>query len=158
MEEFNVEQFLSESQEAVELDTIRIPIPDGEYVGQIGTEPGSVDLSHGVGKNGKPWLRLNLKITIPDANLKAQLKRAPTDPDPVVYYGFFIDLNEQGKTDWRPQRNINLAKVRAAVGQNKAGAWNFMMLAGQQIKLVIKQKKGEDGEMRSEVVTVMKPL
>jgi hypothetical protein len=156
--EFNVEQFLNETVDAAELDTQRIPVPSGEYLGQIGTEKGDVDLKTGLSKkNQKPWMALQLKVRITDANLAAQLKRDPNEPI-VLYYNTFVDLNEQGKTDWRPQKNINLGKIRSAVGQNKAGPWSFMQLAGQPVKVSVKQKPGEDGEPRSEIVAFAKAM
>jgi hypothetical protein len=156
--EFNVETFLNETVDAAELDTQRIPVPPGEYTGQIGTEKGDVDIRHGISKkNGRPWMSLQLKVRITDANLAAQLKKEPNEPI-VLYYNTFVDLNEHGKTDWRPQKNINLGKIRSAVGQNKAGPWSFMQLAGQPVKVLVKQVKGDDGEPRSEIVSFAKAM
>jgi hypothetical protein len=151
---FNVNEFLSENIDAP-LDTKRDPIPEGEYSAQIGIDDKSVDLQAGVSaKNQKPWLRLDLTLELTDPNLAAQLKRDKV----VVRYGLMLDLNEQGKLDTRPQRNINLGKLRDAVDQNRPGNWNFFMLKGQPLKVKIKHRANEENPMEpfSEVAGVTK--
>lgn len=151
--QFDPNAFMNETIDGV-LDTKIDPIPEGEYLGQIGTEEKSVDLAHGVSpKNQKPWMRLDVQIDLPDPNLKAQLKRERV----TARYSIMLDLNEtNGKLDTRPQRNVNLGKLRDAVNQNRPGAWSFAMLKGQQLKVKIKHRKADDGNTYSDVVAVTK--
>lgn len=150
---FNVAEFMNESIDGV-LDTKIDPIPEGEHMGQIGTGDKDVDLQTGIGKNQKPWMSLVLLVTLTDPNLAVQLKREQVR----ARYNFFLDLNDAGKLDLRPQRNVHLGKLRDAVGQNKPGAWNFNMLKGQPIKVKIKQKLLDSGDTVSEVVSVTRAV
>lgn len=153
-QQFDVNAFMNETVDAV-LDTSFVPVPDGDHMGQIGVEEKSVDISHGVSpKNNKPWMRLDVQVELTDPNLKAQLKREKV----TVRYGIMLDLNEQGKLDMRPQRNVNLGKLRDAVNQNRPGPWSFAMLKGQPIKVRTKQRKAEDGSdnIYTDVVAVAK--
>jgi hypothetical protein len=153
---FDVASFMNESIDAT-LDTKLDPIPEGEHMAQIGTDDKDVDLASGVSaKNGRAWLRLDMRVTFTDPNLAAQLKREKV----TGRYSIMLDLNEQGKLDLRPQRNINLGKLRDAVGQNRPGPWNFNMLKGQPIKVKVKQKPNEDDPMNpySEIVGVTRAV
>lgn len=138
-QQFDVNAFMNETVDGV-LDTSIVPVPDGEHMGQIGTGEKDVDIQVGE-KNGKPWMRAIVMVELTDPNLKAQLKRDQVK----VRYDFFVDLNEQGKIDTRPQRNVNLGKLREAVNQNRPGAWAFGMLKGQPLKVKTKQEKATDG-------------
>lgn len=152
---FDVNAFLNESIDA-ELDTKIVPIPEGEHMGQIGTGEKDIDISGGVSeKNNKPWMRADIRIRLTDPNLATQLQREEV----WARYSVMIDLNEQGKFDTRPQRNVNVGKLRDAVGQNRAGTpWNWMLLKGQPIKVKIKHRKADDGNIYSDVVAVTKAL
>jgi hypothetical protein len=153
-QQFDVNAFMNETVDAV-LDTTIVPVPDGDHMGQIGTEEKSVDISTGVSaKNNRPWMRLDLIVDLTDPNLKAALKRDRV----TVRHSVMLDLNEQGKLDMRPQRNVNLGKLRDAVNQNRPGAWSFAMLKGQPIKVRTKQRQADDGSgnIYTDVVAVAK--
>ena len=155
-QEFDVNAFMNETFDAGQLDTQIIPVPEGEHMAQIGTDEKDVNVRTGVSqKNNRAWMMLELNCYLTDPNLAAQLKRE----NPRVRYSFMLDLNNDGKLDLGPQRNVNLGKLRDAVGQNKPGAWSFAMLRGQPIKVKVKQKKSEDGESTySEVVGVTRAM
>lgn len=147
---FDVNAFMSENIDAP-LDTKIDPIPEGEHLGQIGIGDKDVDVATGISpKNNKPWMRCDLMIDLSDPNLLAQLKREKVR----ARYGVMIDLNDSGKLDTRPQRNVTLGKLRDAVGQNKPGLWNFNMLKGQPIKVKIKHRVLDNGDIVSDVVGV----
>lgn len=137
--EISAEQFLNESVEMPELDTTFTPIPEGEYTGQIGTDEKDVDVRVG-SKNDKPWMQATVQVVLSDPNLLALMKR---DEPVKVRYQFFVDLHE-GKMDTRPQRNVKLGALKAAVGQNKGGTWNWGMLKGQPLRVTIKQEAAKD--------------
>jgi hypothetical protein len=154
--QFDVNAFMNENIDTP-LDTRLDPIPEGEHMGQIGIGEKDVDVVAGVSaKTQKPWLRVDMFIDLTDPNLAATLKREKVR----VRYSVMIDLNEQGKLDTRPQRNINLGKLRDAVGQNKPGPWNFNMLKGMPIKVKVKQKPNENDPTSpySEVVAVTRAI
>lgn len=152
--QFNVAEFMNESIDGV-LDTKIEPIPEGEHMAQVATGEKDIDLSSGVSpKNNKPWLRLDVMLNFTDPNLAAQLKREQVKGR----YSIMLDLNEQGRLDLRPQRNVHLGKLRDAVGQNRPGAWNFNMLKGQPLKVKVKHKTLDSGDTISEVVSVTRAL
>lgn len=141
-QDFDAAAFMAETIDA-EFDTEIIPIPEGEHLGQIGTGPDDVKVSYGISpKNNKPWMRADIRIRLTDPNLAQQLQREEV----WARYSLMLDLNENGKLDTRPQRNVNLGKLRAAVGQNiKGQPWAWSMLNGQAVKVKIKQRKADDG-------------
>lgn len=151
-QEFDVNAFLNETIDG-ELDTKIIPIPEGEHMAQIGTGDKDVDVSRGISpKNNKPWMRLDVRMKLTDPNLAASLQREEV----TARYSIMLDLNEAGKLDMRPQRNVNLGKLRDAVNQNRPGPWSFLNLKGNPIKVKIKQRKADDGSdtVYSDVVAV----
>lgn len=151
-QEFDVNAFLNETIDG-ELDIKIIPIPEGAHMGQIGTGDKDVDVSRGISqKNNKPWMRLDVRIRLTDPNLAQQLQREEV----TARYSIMLDLNEEGKLDLRPQRNVNLGKLRDAVGQNRPGPWSFMQLKGQPVKVQVKHRKADDGNVYSDVVAVTK--
>ena len=152
--QFDVASFMNESIDSV-LDTKIEPIPEGEHMAQIGVGEKDIDIAVGVStKNQKPWMRLDMMLTFTDPNLAAQLKREQVKGR----YSIMLDLNEQGRLDLRPQRNVNLGKLRDAVGQNRPGPWNFNMLKGQPIKVKVKHKTLDSGDTVSEVVGVTRAI
>lgn len=152
--QFDVNAFMNETVDGA-LDTTIVPVPDGEHLGQIGTDEKSVDIAYGVSpKNNRPWMRLDLQVELVDPNLKALLKREKV----TVRHSIMLDLNEKGKLDMSPQRNVNLGKLREAVNQNRPGSWNFGMLKGQPLKVKTKQRQADDGSgnIYTDVVAVTK--
>jgi hypothetical protein len=152
----NAASFLTENFEGV-LDTHLVPIPIGEHLAVIGTGEKDVDFQFGVSqKSNKPWMRVDLMLDYPDPNLASQLKREKVRSR----WGIMIDLDENGKPDFRPQRNIRLGQLRDAVGQNKPGPWNFNMLKGQQIKVRHEHEPNEKDPQSpySNVVAVTKAV
>lgn len=154
--QFNVAEFMNETIDA-QFDTKRILIPEGEHLAMIGTGDKDVDLTHGVSTKGatpKPWLRLDMMLDFTDPNLAQQLMR-----DQVRgRYSIMLDLNEAGKLDTRPQRNINLGKLRDAVNQNRPGPWSWNQLKGQPLKVKVKWATLDNGEQISEIVSCTKAM
>lgn len=151
---FNAAEFMNESYDGV-LDTSIVPIPEGEHMAQIGTGEKDIDVTSGISsKNNKPWLQLVMMLDYTDPNLAIQLKREKVRGR----WSVMLDLNEAGKLDMRPQRNVTLGKIRDAVGQNKPGPWNFNLLKGQPIKVKIKHKTLDSGDVVSEVVSCTRAL
>lgn len=155
-QQFNVAEFMNETYDGV-LDTRIDPIPEGEHMAQIGTGDKDVDLAFGIAKSTqKPWMRLDMMLDYTDPNLATLLKREKVRGR----YSIMLDLNEAGKLDWRPQRNVHLGKLRDAVGQNRPGPWSFGQLRGQPIKVKVKQKPNENDPLSpySEVVSVTRAI
>lgn len=128
------------------VDTQRTPIPVGEYVGQIGPLSDK-SIASGTSKDGKPWTRLDLDITIPDPSGSI---KAVTGRDPVVTRaGVMLDVTADNKLDCSTGKNLRLFKVFAAAGwptndKNQLNpGWNFGFLAGKSIKVKIAHRPNE---------------
>lgn len=111
--------------------TVRIPVPAGEHLAVIS----AVDCSKWTSKDGsKSGLRLDLKFSIDDANVKALLGRDKVE----LQQGVMLDLTEAGSLDFSKGRNVQLGRLRDAAGLNEAGKpFSFPMLDGKVVKIVV---------------------
>lgn len=122
MSTFNPEEFLN-TQVDTSFDTKRTPIPErDDYIAVIGS--GEKDVLPRVAKD-----RVILDITweILDDALKASLRL----PRITVRQSVFLDLDENGKLAKGTNANVQLGRVRDALGQNQPGqAWSPRLLKG----------------------------
>lgn len=86
-------------------------------------------------ENGEQFLvspKLKLKMLVTDEGIRDQLN-AKEGKDLIFYYAINIQLNENGQIDWGPNANLDLARLRAALGQNIEGiVWGFNQLKNCQ--------------------------
>lgn len=131
---FNADLFLQTTFEEA-LDDKRIPVPAGEYIGQI-TELKTRSGIIGKGeRQGEAWASLNIQIELADDALKTLLKREKI----IVYYSPMLDLTSSGGLDMGPQRNVALGALRTATGQNTKGQpWQPAMLVGHMVRCSVK--------------------
>lgn len=135
--QFNPELFLNTTVDAV-LSTEYVNLPVGDYVGVIGPigpdNFKSFDIKRGENA-GKKAYRLDLEILIddPEGKLREELGGRP----PKVFDGIMLDLKADGSLEFGKGRNVQLGKLRDALGQNKAGPWSFGMMASQPVKVSI---------------------
>ncbi len=133
---FNPELFLNTTVDAV-LSTEYVNLPVGDYVAVIGPITAdsfkSFDIKRGENA-GKKAYRLDLELMVddPEGKLKELLGRPPK-----VFDGIMLDLRADGSLEFGKGRNVQLGKLRDAVGQNKAGPWTFGNLAGQPVKITV---------------------
>jgi hypothetical protein len=123
--------------------TVYTPIPEGEFKAIIDKQ---------AIRQAKESIILDITWKIDDATVTAE-----TGIDnPSCRQSLFLDINEGGTIDFSKGKNINLGRLREALGQNKSGqAWQFGMLVGQIAKVKTKQRK--DGEnIYTDVVAVTK--
>lgn len=127
-----------------------VPVPTGEYLGITG-EPVPRNWTS---KDGtKSGIAIDVPIEIDDAGVKALLEREKV----TVRYGIMLDLNESGGIDTGKGKNVNLGRLREALGLNVAGQpFSFRMIPGRPVKVKIKQRvEGEN--IYSDVEAVAKP-
>lgn len=108
------------------MDTKYPLIPAGEYAGisksikarkQPATDPTIAD-----------YTVLDVVWSIEDAGVK----EATQLDNPTCRQSVFLDLNEEGKLDIRPTKNVQLGRLREALGLNQEGVeFSFSMLVGQ---------------------------
>jgi hypothetical protein len=95
------------------------PLPAGDYTAMISkVDPRAVNTKNGPG-------------VVVDITYALQSPAVPGRENPTVRQGIFADLTPAGGFDMAKGKNVQLNRVRAAVGQNEAGKpWNLGMLVG----------------------------
>lgn len=162
-ETFDPDAFLQQTIDQP-METERELVPEGEYPAMIGDFESKalemVDFTYKKGdRAGQPgsMLKFTCPFSLQDDNLKAALGRDTV----VATKQMILDVGVDGGLDFGKDKNIDLGRLRAAVGQNVAGAWGIMNLRGAgplmvQVKHVTyKRNDGSEGK-RAEVQRVAK--
>lgn len=115
-------------------------VPEGEYVAMIGdfTSEAFKTITFKDKKTGADVSRqiLEVPFNIDDAALEAHLGRKPTHRE-----SYWLDFNTNGALDTGPDKNVQLGKLRDAIGQNGNGPWSPAMLRNMgPVKIVIKTR------------------
>lgn len=109
--------------------TERIPVPAGEHLSVIE----EVNVRSG-NKDGKDWAFLDVTYNIDSPEVKEKLGRAKV----TLTQGIGLDFTPQGGLDFSKGRNVNLGRLREAVGLNVTGQpFSFRLLAGRPIKILV---------------------
>lgn len=110
------------------------PVPFGEYAAVID------DLKPRTTRTGR--LILDIIWSIEDLELKAQLDRDKV----TVRQSVFIDTTSSGAIDFGKGKNVQLNRVREALGQNKEGeSWSPMSLRGAgPARITVTQRMDEE--------------
>ena len=115
---FDPEMFMSQDTEE-EMETKYTPIPEDDYVSMIDETLSLKEV------NGTPVIDLYHIIDAPDLAATLGLDRIS------VKQSIFLDVGPDGTLAVGTNKNVNLGRLRAALGQNKSGQrWNPNMLAG----------------------------
>lgn len=124
---FDADSFMtSVTDEANE--TKIIPCPVGEYNGMIT----KIEPKSGTSDTKGLWASLNVSVEVSDP----KITEVTGFDKRTVRGSVFLDLNEAGKLAAGPGKNVQLGRLRAAVGQNVAGApWSPNMLVGQPVRI-----------------------
>jgi hypothetical protein len=132
---FSPEQFLQASY-SQSTDTKLIPVPEGETMGQIT----KLLPRFGQGKE-KDRTILDVFWEVLDDNA-----RQVTGQDhPQVRQSLFLDIGANGSIDMSRGKNVQLGKLREALGQNADGKpWAPSMMMGGMARLSIKQRPDPD--------------
>lgn len=97
-------------------------------------------------KDGDPWVQLVVKWNVDDEGVRAELNR-----DKVLLSQYmFIDLDERGGIAQGTNKNVQLGKLRRAVGKN-TGQFSPRELIGCYAKIDVRHVVGQNGEPREEV-------
>jgi len=121
---FNPENFVNQETDS-ELSTRMEPIPEGEYNSYIESVEAAT-----VGQDEYPVLRIRHRIDDMDGSIEAATGRQ----NPSIEQMIFLDLTEQGGLDNSKGKNVQLGRLRDALGQNKAGQpWSPKMMEGQPL-------------------------
>lgn len=156
MTTFDTDTFLNATYEAA--NSTRLPlVPAGEFPAEVDR----ISVTSGVIKEGErageSWHMLNLMWSIQDDKLKEKLKMDKVS----VKQSFFLDVTEGGTLDMGEGKNVQLGRVREAVGMNTTRRFSINSLKGAMGLIRVDNKVAErdggtlkKGEMFAEVGAV----
>lgn len=152
---FDAAAFMSQSIDA-ELDTIVKQCPPGEYKAIIDDFGEDAFRTFTSNKDGKDYTVFGPPFVIQDPAVAASLGR-----DKVVVYhkGMFIDIGPDGGLDTGQGKNVDLGRLRDAVGQNKPGPWTFSQLKGAgplMVKVIHEADKNDTEKKYARVSKVVR--
>jgi hypothetical protein len=154
---FNPEVFLNMAHQEAN-STELLPVPDGDYVAvsEPVTDKNFVVFKYKNGdKAGQDGVMLKLTWAVNDEGgaLKAMLGR-----EPKVSQTFSLDIKADGGLEFGKGRNVELGRLREALGQNGNGQpWAFSMLGGKVAKIGVKTSiNAKDQKSYTNVIKVAK--
>lgn len=150
MPTFDPSLFMQQTVDAP-METEYTLVPEGEYKAMIddfnedAVEQFEFEYKRGpkAGQNGS-MMKLTLPFVIDDDKVKAELARDKV----TVTKQLILDLDTNGGLDRGKNRNIDLGRIRDAVGQNAGGPWNISNLRGAGplvVKVVHREFDYKDG-------------
>lgn len=146
MSNFNPEAFMNSTTNEASA-TQYLQVPEGEYNASIDTvTPRST-------QTGKALLSIKWKVDDEAA------RNATGMAEPSVFHTIWLDVKDDGTLDGGPGKNVQLGKLRDALGQNAAGKpWTPGMLVGQVAKIRVKHSidKRDNVTINAEVSAVTK--
>lgn len=121
------------------LDTVAIPVPQGEYLGVIE----KITPRPWQSKDGtQSGMAIDILWIIEDDEVKTFLGR----DDVKCKQGLMLDMTPDGKLDVGKGKNIGLGRLREAVGLNTPGQpFSFQSLPGLAAKVSVKHRLATDG-------------
>lgn len=148
------------------LETEYLTVPPGEYVATIDDFTGEsaferIDFEYKKGERaGTPgvMVKLTIPFVIQDETVKAEMQRDKV----VVSKQIILDMDADGGIDWNKNKNVELGRIRAAVGQNVDGQpWSIQKLRGAgpvMVKVVHTEFGRKDGTKgkRTEIERVVR--
>jgi hypothetical protein len=127
--------------------TAYTPVPEGDHPGHIG------EVKPGVTQNGKAYLGVKWVVNSEAA------RQATGMAEPSVRQTIWLDITESGALDNGKGRNVQLGKLRDALGQNTPGKpWMPGMLVGGAAMIKVKHSidKRDNVTVQADVAAVTK--
>jgi hypothetical protein len=127
------------------------PVPEGVYRAIIR----KVDIRRNTSKaSGEAFTSLDLSCEVDD-----EVARTVTGMDhPTVRGSMILELNSDGGLDFGKGRNVRLGRLREAVDLNdERKPFSFRMLVDRQVKVDVRHRLAESGEVYAEVKAFAKP-
>lgn len=141
MSQFDPDTFLSVTVES-ELSTETTPIPDGEYTASV------KDVS---ARQSGDFMLLDVTWSIDDAALAEHIGIK----NPTVRQSCFLDMTAQGNLDIGKGKNVQLGRLREALGQNTPRPWAPGMMIGC-VAVIRTQQRQHEGRTFVDVKGVRK--
>ncbi|MCZ6775840.1 MAG: hypothetical protein O7D34_05230 [Ignavibacteria bacterium] len=116
-----------------QMDTQFVLIPAGEYPAMIKTV--AARQQQNPADPAILWTILDVTYAIDDAGVREETGL----PEPTIRQSIFLDLGADNKLDAGKGKNVNLGRLREAVGLNQPGqAFSFGALVGQACVVAVK--------------------
>lgn len=130
MSTFDTASFLNTAYTAATA-TAHIPVPEGVYTA-LTKQP---EIKEGM-KDGKPWYRLTVPMSIDSQEVRELLGREEVK----MNFQVFLEV-ENGVLAQGPGRNVQLGRLREALGLNNEGEeFTLNMLGGKVCKVSVKHR------------------
>lgn len=164
MSPFDADSFMGQTVDA-EFDTTIVLPPEGDYramIGDFNSENGFRTFTGKEGsKNpGKEYTMFQPPFVLQDDPRLAEVKAARGQDQIVVSHaGMFLDLSDQGGLDVGKGKNVDLGRLRDAVGQNQMPGWRFTNLIGAgpvMVKLVHEKDSRDETKKYARIKNVVK--
>lgn len=127
-----------------------VPIPEGEFTGVIQDVSAKQVTSK---KNGQTYTFLELMYVIDDEDVREETGMA----EPKSRQSMILDFTDAGTLDLGKGKNVPLGRLREACNLNDPSkAFNFNMLVGQAVKVNVKHRTGDEGQIYAEIKGVAK--
>ena len=129
---FDPQSFLS--QETTEqMDTQFALIPAGEYPAMVkGIDARQTQSTK---DPSEMWTILDVTYAIDDQGVREETGL----PEPTIRQSIFLDIGGDGKLETGKNKNVNLGRLREALGLNQPGvAFDFNQLVGQACIVAVK--------------------
>jgi len=147
---FDPDSFLNNSAEG-EMQTQYEPIPEDDYMAVIeAVKPKQVETKDG------PRIVMDVTWAIDNPELAENLGRKNL----TVRQSIWLDTTETGTLDAGPNKNVQLGRLREAVGQNGKGKWKPADLIGAGpclIRVVNNPDKNDPSRIYENVTRVTQP-
>lgn len=157
---FDPDTFMNQTVDAPVGDTTIPQCPEGEYQAMIDDFDAnafrSFDAKEGSKNAGKSYTVFSPPFVIQDAAVQAELER---DKVVVFHKGIFLDFDSSGALDFSKGKNVDLNRLRDAVGQNVQGPWAFSQLKGAgpvMVKVVHEADRNDPEKKFARVTKVVK--
>lgn len=139
MSTFDPDSFLNEAVDGA-LSTAPEPIPEGEFLAVIGMDDKSIQ----VRQTAKGSTILDVTWEIQDGDLAEKLGRQKI----TVRQSIFLDMTPNNTLDRSKGKNVQLGRLRAALGQNDPmKPWTFGSLKGAGPAMIkVTQRTNPDDE------------
>lgn len=125
---FNPDTFMS--TETTDANATRmVPVPEGEYTAVVNDVKADT-----IGQDSRPVLKIQWEIQDDDGSVKAATGMETNRVEQLI----FLDLTAQGGLDAGEGKNVQLGRLRKAVGQNQPGQpWAPSYLNGQVARIQV---------------------
>jgi hypothetical protein len=134
---FDAQAFMQATFEG-ENDTVRIPIPAEEF----DCIAEKVDLATWASKDGS---KSGLKLVVLWEIMSDEVREVTGRAKNVIRHDIMLDLTDDGRLDMSKGQNIQLGRLRAAVGLNQPGEpFSFPMIQGRTAKVRVKHEMYEN--------------